>query len=98
MRTLVSAHSAGARPTRRRGRIMRGKQGLWLGLVATVAAFAVAACGGSKSNSGSSSSSNAAKSGDDGATLTMWTRAATQTQSERFVKAYNASHKNQIKL
>jgi multiple sugar transport system substrate-binding protein len=29
-----------------------------------------------------------------GATITMWTRAATLTQSERFVKAYNASHKN----
>jgi multiple sugar transport system substrate-binding protein len=28
----------------------------------------------------------------------MWTRAATQAQSERFVKAYNASHKNQVKL
>jgi multiple sugar transport system substrate-binding protein len=28
----------------------------------------------------------------------MWTRAATQTQSERLVKAYNASHKNQVKL
>ena len=31
-------------------------------------------------------------------TITMWTRAATQTQSERLVKAYNASHKNQVKL
>ena len=31
-------------------------------------------------------------------TITMWTRAATQTQSERLVKAYNASHKNQVEL
>ena len=28
----------------------------------------------------------------------MWTRAATQTQSERLVKQYNATHKNQVKL
>ncbi|MFI6481153.1 ABC transporter substrate-binding protein [Nonomuraea sp. NPDC050663] len=31
-------------------------------------------------------------------TITMWTRAATQAQSERLVKAYNSSHKNQVKL
>ena len=31
-------------------------------------------------------------------TITMWTRAATQAQSERLVKAYNATHKNQVKL
>ncbi|GAB1822988.1 ABC transporter substrate-binding protein [Herbidospora sp. RD11066] len=28
----------------------------------------------------------------------MWTRAATQAQSERLVQAYNAGHKNQVKL
>ncbi|QFY13191.1 extracellular solute-binding protein [Nonomuraea phyllanthi] len=32
-------------------------------------------------------------------TITMWTRAATQAQSERLVEAYNSSHKNiQVKL
>ncbi|MFG1942474.1 ABC transporter substrate-binding protein [Nonomuraea sp. NPDC048826] len=31
-------------------------------------------------------------------TITMWTRAATQVQSERLVKAYNSSHRNQVKL
>ncbi|NUS08688.1 MAG: sugar ABC transporter substrate-binding protein [Nonomuraea sp.] len=30
--------------------------------------------------------------------ITMWTRAATQAQSERLVKAYNSTHKNQVKL
>ncbi|WP_235558153.1 ABC transporter substrate-binding protein [Sphaerimonospora mesophila] len=37
---------------------------------------------------------------EDGAavTITMWTRAATQAQSERLVEAYNKSHKNQVKL
>ena len=36
--------------------------------------------------------------GDTGETITMWTRAATQTQSERLVKAYNDSHENQVEL
>ncbi|MEV4061538.1 ABC transporter substrate-binding protein [Nonomuraea dietziae] len=35
---------------------------------------------------------------EGGVTITMWTRAATQAQSERLVKAYNAGHKNQVKL
>ncbi len=43
-------------------------------------------------------SASTADGTDDGTTLTMWTRAATQAQSEAFVDAYNASHKNQIDL
>jgi multiple sugar transport system substrate-binding protein len=78
---------------------MMGKKGKWRAVAALLAttALAAAACGG---NSGGSSSSSASKGGsaDDGTSLTMWTRAATQVQSERFVKAYNASHKNQVKL
>jgi multiple sugar transport system substrate-binding protein len=35
---------------------------------------------------------------DDGSTITMWTRAATEAQSQRFVDAYNASHENQVEL
>ncbi|WEH19628.1 sugar ABC transporter substrate-binding protein [Streptomyces sp. VNUA24] len=35
---------------------------------------------------------------DDGATLTMWTRAATRPQSEALVEAYNASHRNKVEL
>ncbi|MEU6714965.1 sugar ABC transporter substrate-binding protein [Nonomuraea sp. NPDC046802] len=35
---------------------------------------------------------------DGPVTITMWTRAATQAQSERLVKAYNSTHKNQVKL
>ena len=79
-----------------------GVQRRWIAVVATAAACALAVgCGSSNDDNKPSSSGNsgsAAKSGDTGATITMWTRAATQTQSERFVKAYNASHKNQIKL
>jgi len=36
--------------------------------------------------------------GDDGTNLTMWTRAATQAESQRLVDAYNASHKNHVNL
>jgi multiple sugar transport system substrate-binding protein len=76
---------------------MTGKQWRAVPVLLAIAALA-AACGGG--SSGSKSSSGAAKGGaaDDGATITMWTRAATQVQSQRFVKAYNASHKNQVKL
>jgi multiple sugar transport system substrate-binding protein len=59
-----------------------------------IAALAAAGCGGSSTSGSKPASGNT----DTGATITMWTRAATQAQSERFVKAYNASHKNQVKL
>ena len=67
----------------------------WTAMLAAAAALVLAAgCGGSDKPS-----DGAAKEGaDTGETITMWTRAATQTQSERLVKAYNASHKNQVKL
>lgn len=35
---------------------------------------------------------------DDGSTITMWTRAATEDQSQRLVDAYNESHENQVEL
>jgi multiple sugar transport system substrate-binding protein len=35
---------------------------------------------------------------DDGTTINMWTRAATQARAEPLVAAYNASHKNQVSL
>lgn len=35
---------------------------------------------------------------DDGATLTMWTRAATEPQSQALVDEYNATHENQVEL
>jgi multiple sugar transport system substrate-binding protein len=49
-------------------------------LAAVVALAFSAGCGG-----GDDESNGAAKNGsvDDGTTITMWTRAATQTQSER---------------
>ena len=35
---------------------------------------------------------------DDGATITMWTRAATEAQSRGLVDAYNEAHDNQVEL
>lgn len=35
---------------------------------------------------------------DDGTTITMWTRSPTATFTQNLVDAYNASHKNQVKL
>jgi multiple sugar transport system substrate-binding protein len=71
-------------------------------LVAGIAALGVAAvvltgCS-STSSGGSTSGATLANGVDNGTTLTMWTRAATQVQSTRFVKLYNSTHKNQVKL
>jgi multiple sugar transport system substrate-binding protein len=35
---------------------------------------------------------------DDGTTITMWTRSPTATFSQTLIDAYNATHKNQVKL
>src|SRR6476469_9402340 len=35
---------------------------------------------------------------DDGATLTLWTRAATEGVSKAFADAYNANHKNKVQV
>ena len=35
---------------------------------------------------------------DDGSELTLWTRAPLEKQAKLLVEAYNASHKNQVKL
>jgi multiple sugar transport system substrate-binding protein len=66
------------------------------GALAACAALAFAAgCGGDDDDGGSAASGGSV---DDGTTITMWTRAATQAQSERLVEAYNASHKNKVEL
>ncbi|WP_022884533.1 ABC transporter substrate-binding protein [Glaciibacter superstes] len=57
--------------------------------VAGVAALALSAC---------ASGDAGGESTEGGVELTMWTRAATQIQSEAFVEAYNAGHDNQVKL
>jgi multiple sugar transport system substrate-binding protein len=64
--------------------------------LAACAVLALAGCGGDDEPEGGGGAS--AGGGDTGETITMWTRAATQTQSERLVKAYNASHEIQVEL
>jgi multiple sugar transport system substrate-binding protein len=62
---------------------------------AALLAVALAACGGGGTTG---QSAQPAQSASGPVTVTMWTRAATQTQSQRLVDAYNKSHKNQVKL
>jgi multiple sugar transport system substrate-binding protein len=75
--------------------------------LAAVAVIAVVGCGSTATTapttapgatSGPAASTAATIGTDDGSTITMWTRAATQTQAQELVAAYNASHKNQVNL
>lgn len=60
----------------------------------------VAACGGGGGSSGGSNApvSVAAGGSDDGAKLTLWTRAPLEKQAKLLVEAYNSKHKNQVAL
>ncbi|MFI9169974.1 ABC transporter substrate-binding protein [Streptomyces lincolnensis] len=70
------------------------------GAIALLAATTlVTACGSGDGGSDDGGGGGTSAGGvDDGATLTMWTRAATRPQSEALVEAYNAAHKNKIEL
>lgn len=85
--------SASAPRARRTASSPRTKLLLALTAAVLTASTAVAGCGSSGSPSGSPQSS-----ADDGTTLTMWTRAGTQSQTQALVSAYNAGHRNQVKL
>ena len=69
---------------------------------AVVSALAMAAglsaCGGSSSSGASDDVEIPAAGTDDGTELTMWSRAPLERQVNNAVDAYNASHKNQIKV
>lgn len=69
-------------------------------VAATVAAMVLgtAACGGSPSTNTSPAASVGAEGTDNGSTLTLWTRAPLEKQAKLLVSAYNASHKNQVKM
>ena len=65
----------------------------WLcGTAAALLVIGLAGCGGNDNDTGS------ATSADNGATLTLWTRAATESISKAYAAAYNASHKNQVQV
>src|SRR5262245_32777301 len=55
----------------------------------------VAACGNDDNAAGGGT---VAANADDGATLTLWTRAATESVSKAYATAYNASHKNKVEV
>jgi multiple sugar transport system substrate-binding protein len=74
-----------SRPGARRGRAP---------VVLLAGALILAAC----QSAPSSSSSGDTSAVDDGTTITMWTRSPTVTFSQTLVDAYNASHKNKVKL
>nr|WP_199520843.1 sugar ABC transporter substrate-binding protein [Jiangella anatolica] len=78
-------------------------------MTAAVLALVMSACGGDDdpdetagggdaSGDGGSGEETLAEGVDDGSTITMWTRAATEAQSQRLVDAYNESHENQVEL
>jgi multiple sugar transport system substrate-binding protein len=62
-------------------------------LAATLLLVALSACGDDADNG-----QTGAQSADDGSSLTLWTRAGTESVSKAFAEAYNASHKNQVKV
>ena len=49
-------------------------------------------------SAGTDESSTDTKAVDDGSEITMWTRSPTATFSQTLIDAYNASHKNKVKL
>jgi multiple sugar transport system substrate-binding protein len=67
------------------------------GAAVAAAALLAAGCGDGRPPGGSDDEV-VLEGVDDGTTLTMWTRAATEAQSQALVDAYNASHENQIEL
>jgi multiple sugar transport system substrate-binding protein len=67
-----------------------------LALTAMLGALALLA--GCQSAGSGTTSSGGTTAKDDGSTLTMWTRSPTATFSQTLVDAYNAGHKNKVKL
>ena len=67
--------------------------------VAAAAALGLAACSSGSGGGGGQAVSQGGINGlDDGTTLTLWTRAPLEIQANLLVKAYNSTHKNQVKL
>lgn len=66
-----------------------------VGLLVGLAACGSAGSGGAKASQGPAAGANNV---DDGAALTLWTRAPLEKQAKLLVQAYNATHKNQVQL
>src|SRR5581483_9611553 len=80
----------------KRSRSQRRRHSL-IALVA-VAAVSLAACSSGSGGKGQTVAQGGINGIDDVASLTLWTRAPLELQANLLVKAYNASHKNQVKL
>jgi multiple sugar transport system substrate-binding protein len=77
-----------------RNRIRRAIAGM-----AAISLFAAAgACGDGKQTAAEPPTGAGVEGVDDGAALTLWTRAPLELQAKALVTAYNSSHKNQVKL
>ena len=68
------------------------------GIAAAALIVPLAACGGSGNGGTATAEGIPAKGTDDGPEITLWTRSPLERQAKNAVKAYNASHKNQVKL
>jgi multiple sugar transport system substrate-binding protein len=68
--------------------------------VFAVAGLLAAGCGGDDASDDAVTDTPGAaeNDGDTGVELTMWTRSATQEQSQQLVDAYNESHENRVEL
>lgn len=80
-----------SRQPRRRPRSVTSGQRRAAGAISLVAVLAAAACGGTEPGSDNGSP-------DDGSTLTLWTRAATEAVSRAYAEAYNATHENTVEV
>lgn len=65
----------------------------WLGGAVAVTLLVGAAACGNDDNTGTGSAN-----ADSGVSLTLWTRAATESISKQYAAAYNATHKNQVQV
>lgn len=76
-------------------RAVRGAAGI---AVAGALMLGLTACGGAAPTSPSTAASLSAEGTDDGASLTLWTRAPLEKQANALVDAYNKAHKNKVEL
>ena len=77
-------------------RSARSRRALAGGAAVVAAALMLSGCAAGTTSSTESSADPLGV--DDGTTLTMWSRSATERQSQAFVDLYNKTHKNQVEL
>jgi multiple sugar transport system substrate-binding protein len=68
------------------------------GVLAATLVLSVAACGDDSTGDQGGAAQAGPNGVDDGSELTLWTRAPLEKQAKLLVDAYNAGHKNKVKL